>query len=470
MLGVALMLIVFSVTLQLPGNSALNNNEIIGRSRRQDFTNLNPFNSNWFKRAICASDATSGNRIGKRSRFPNTFEYSNEIEDDWDNEVTSGRFFPKLPCKINWRRDFFRRVRNTVNPLSNFMPCRSSQENLMSETGVCLLPPVCSFYGGRATTGGRCRMGLSCCVNEIPNCGQLVTFNNTYWQSPSFINSESSCNLTIKLDHHLVEQSKPICQIRLDFLTFSLAQPNANTVCDVDHFQVTGATNKIPVICGENHGQHMYLMIPRVSNQVELLMTLGTSTVHRIWRIKIAMLSCDSEYLAPEGCLQYFTSSVGSVMTFNWKDTSSRTTRQLANQDYYMCFRKELVQRQASPQIATTLCLSQCQVTSGLPFSVSGNLAETSQASGALSCSNDYIVFPGGYSWPPTTPLNQRDRYCGTLLSQVDEGIEPQTICSTAKPFRLLYRTNGDDTLSIPMDSTLIGNQGFCLNFEQKLT
>jgi hypothetical protein len=148
-------------------------------------------------------------------------------------------------------------------------------------------------------------------------------------------------------------------------------------------------------------------------------------------------------------------------MTFNWKDTSSRTTRQLANQDYYMCFRKELVQRQviikliviwitrqklfqnlfpqfdllyflkqASPQIATTLCLSQCQVTSGLPFSVSGNLAETSQASGALSCSNDYIVFPGGYSWPPTTPLNQRDRYCGTLLSQVDEGSEPQTICS----------------------------------------
>jgi hypothetical protein len=85
----------------------------------------------------------------------------------------------------------------------------------------------------------------------------------------------------------------------------------------VDHFQVTGATNKIPVICGENHGQHsisqtmmslihfinainfyqVYLMIPRVSNQVELLMTLGTSTVHRIWRIKIAMLSCDSEYL-----------------------------------------------------------------------------------------------------------------------------------------------------------------------------
>ncbi len=53
MLGVAVILIVFSVTLQLPGNSALDNNEIIGR--RQDFTNLNPFNSNWFKRAICVA-------------------------------------------------------------------------------------------------------------------------------------------------------------------------------------------------------------------------------------------------------------------------------------------------------------------------------------------------------------------------------------------------------------------------------
>ncbi len=97
--------------------------------------------------------------------------------------MISGRFFPKLPCKINWRRDFFRRVRNTVNPLSNFMPCRSSQENLMSETGVCLLPPVCSFYGGRATTGGRCRMGLSCCVSEFN------WFNSISFYRYSFLNA-----------------------------------------------------------------------------------------------------------------------------------------------------------------------------------------------------------------------------------------------------------------------------------------
>nr|CAH0107936.1 unnamed protein product [Daphnia galeata] len=301
-------LIVFSVTFQLPGmNSAFNASEIIGRNRRH--SHLNPFKSFWCKRSTyCDADATGDDTIidpkEGRSRLSNPFELSNEIEDDLvesdvpfelnlklDNEIISdGRgLFPKLSYKTQWFRTkkFFTRLWGSANPLSNFMPCKSSNENLMSETGVCLLAPVCSFYGGRSTSGGQCTTGLACC---------------------------------------------------------------------------------------------------------------------------------------------------------------------------------------ASPQIATTLCLSHCQVTSGLPFSLSGNLAETSQVAGAISCSNDYIVFPGGYSLPPSTPLNQRDRYCGTLLSQVEEGTEPQTICSTAKPFRLLYRTNGDDAISLPVDTSLLGNQGFCLNFEQKLT
>jgi hypothetical protein len=175
----------------------------------------------------------------------------------------------------------------------------------------------------------------------------------------------------------------------LDFLALSLAQPNSESVCNVDSFQVAGAINKIPIICGDANGQHsnihdeliwrhccvlnnwvviiiiVYLMLPRVSTSVQLVMTLGTSSSPRYWRIKIAMLHCDSEFLgnrfelllltvitqclciiAPEDCLQYFTTSTGSVMTFNWMDTTNRATRQLASQDYYICFRTELVNRQ----------------------------------------------------------------------------------------------------------------------------
>jgi hypothetical protein len=43
----------------------------------------------------------------------------------------------------------------------------------------------------------------------------------------------------------------------LDFKSFSIAQPNAATgQCDSDYFQVGGAVNKVPVICGDNEDQH----------------------------------------------------------------------------------------------------------------------------------------------------------------------------------------------------------------------
>ena len=81
--------------------------------------------------------------------------------------------------------------------------------------------------------------------------------------------------------------------------------------------------------------------------------------------------------------------------------------------------------------MATALCISHCEVSNGLPFSLSGNVPGTSQATGDESCTNDYIVlFPGGFSLPPTVPVKQRDRFCGTILSLVESGNISQTICS----------------------------------------
>ena len=143
------------------------------------------------------------------------------------------------------------------------------------------------------------------------------------------------------------------------------------------------------------------------------------------------------------------------------------------------------------------MCLSQCQVSGNVPFSLSGAAAATPQASEGV-CSNDYMIFPGGYSLPVTTPTNLRDRYCGTLLAQTTAptvGNPPavaQTICSkinsievhfrknvvfnfangagTVKPFRLFYRTNGDETVTPTTDpDPALGNQGFCLTFEQTI-
>lgn len=50
----------------------------------------------------------------------------------------------------------------SVNPLSTFMPCESTNGE---DSGICLISPVCSYYGGKATDGF-CKMGLTCCVSE----------------------------------------------------------------------------------------------------------------------------------------------------------------------------------------------------------------------------------------------------------------------------------------------------------------
>ena len=47
-------------------------------------------------------------------------------------------------------------------------------------------------------------------------------------------------------------------------------------------------------------------------------------------------------FRAPQGCLQYHTGVTNIFKSFNWDGTVSTTTgRQLANQNYKICFRQE---------------------------------------------------------------------------------------------------------------------------------
>jgi hypothetical protein len=47
---------------------------------------------------------------------------------------------------------------------------------------------------------------------------------------------------------------------RLDFEAFAIAGPNSQTVCATDNFRVSGTANKVPIICGQNVGQHSKLI------------------------------------------------------------------------------------------------------------------------------------------------------------------------------------------------------------------
>ena len=108
---------------------------------------------------------------------------------------------------------------------------------------------------------------------------------------------------------------------RLDFVTFTTAQPTGGTCTDT--FEVGGSSNIAPTICGDNSGQHskkrpvtfeflfsylvmcivriVYLDVPSSAispTDVQLVFYFPSGTAATsLWNIKIAMLPCEASYL-----------------------------------------------------------------------------------------------------------------------------------------------------------------------------
>jgi len=229
----------------------------------------------------------------------------------------------------------------------------------------------------------------------------------------------------------------------------------------VDTFVVGGVQNRVPVICGDNDGQHMYLQAPSSTTDLLLMFSFGAANVARSWNIKISFIPCGNTMIAPKDCLQYFTQSSGSVRSFNWRDTSG--LRQLANQDYKVCFRNELIANKR----ATRICYSTCSVTNGgNPFELSTLTAPNSANSAVgTSCLTDYFILPDASD---TTNNVVADRFCGNTFNTAASppgAATPLTICSTVKDFSFIYRTDSSESA----DELTALNTGYCLTFEQRL-
>jgi hypothetical protein len=59
--------------------------------------------------------------------------------------------------------------------------------------------------------------------DTVTRCGATVTLNNTYWQAPTTLSTESTCSLNVKMDPTLPEQRRnPICQVRWVYYIISV--------------------------------------------------------------------------------------------------------------------------------------------------------------------------------------------------------------------------------------------------------
>lgn len=140
-----------------------------------------------------------------------------------------------------------------------------------------------------------------------------------------------------------IEKAPNVCQLRLEFEDFTLAQPDENGLCTTDSFMVrTTVGERLPIICGENSGQHMYIDMGRGSaNPVVLSVVSNGDRVVRKWKIKINMIPCNHLDMAPSGCMQYFRSPSATVKSFNFGPRVDGRARYLSNLRYTACVRVE---------------------------------------------------------------------------------------------------------------------------------
>lgn len=83
-------------------------------------------------------------------------------------------------------------------------------------------------------------------------------------------------------------------------------------------------------------------MTPGTNTFTLNVLTSGTST-NRMWNILIRQIPCGTAYTAPDGCLQWYTDSAGTITSYNFQYAAAPAVQHLAYQDYAICIRMNQV-------------------------------------------------------------------------------------------------------------------------------
>lgn len=311
-------------------------------------------------------------------------------------------------------------------------PC----EGRNNQNGTCLGEQDCVDRKG--TEVNRCANGFGVCCYVSFTCGRSTSNNETEFVNPHYPNGENgtdTCQVTI-------EKQPNVCQLRLDFLEFSLAQPDENGQCITDSFMVrTTVGERLPILCGENAGLHLYVDMGRGSgNPVVLSVVSNGAIMLRRWRIRISMIQCNSLDIAPAGCLLYYRSPQDVVRSFNYGPMVDNRVRYLSNLRYSICIRVE-----------ENFCSIKWETETNNSFSWGKPIQ--SGASGPECNVDDFIGIDSG------STLGEgpgQDRFCGTMLG------EENVIISHSKPFLLKVKSN-----HAASDNAANGQYGFSLRYTQ---
>ncbi|XP_058124070.1 uncharacterized protein LOC131281742 [Anopheles ziemanni] len=253
-----------------------------------------------------------------------------------------------------------------------------------------------------------------------------------------------------------------ICQLRLDFNSFSLAQPTLDPYprCIND---VLSIENLDFDLCGENTNQHVYVPFNPTTADRTLSITFRIASRNQIptlsnphWSVRVQQLECpngmapasgaslrnaapelaplpvartlhDVGLLAPTGCLQYHTESSGTIESFNF---GTGTGPYLGGLSYAICF-----QRKNNP---LRLQATQFEMAASADPTV-GNpgFDELCYSSVQVAArSEDHLHIPNAVVQRPGAPTMRASRFCHHSLA--DGSVE----VSFPGPFMLFFNSD----------------------------
>jgi len=328
--------------------------------------------------------------------------------------------------------------------------CTSSSSS--TTYGTCMTSSECSSAGG--SSDGNCAAGFGvCCVIYTSTCGTSISTNTTYIRNPNYPSSYTpsttgSCSYTIN------KVSSDICQLRLDFQTFSgLATSTTVGMC-TDYLTVEGQTgNNPPSICGTNTGYHMYAEFGADSTDTATVkLTYGSTTTAKTFNILLRQISCTATWRAPTDCTQYFTGVSGSVKSYNFAGG------QLLNSQYYTnCIRTE--------KGYCGIQWKESSTSSPDPFQMTKHPVTNGGSGHPTACPASFIYIPNlspdGISALPVPDATQEyySTMCGGAFA-IDGKALPLALISRQQPFVLGVFTDTTTALTAP-------TTGFNLDYTQ---
>jgi len=214
----------------------------------------------------------------------------------------------------------------SLSSLSQSLPSLSSfsfptfGRNLVCLGGISLSAGTCETENdcqssGRFSEASAACIGseLKCCIPAMTCDGQTFT-NGTVFTNPSYPKTSSEARIC---RFQVNKVNLDVQQLRLEIISMSLSQPG-DSGCKRDALTIQGIGDDahIPLICGNNANQHIY--VPVAGLPGPFIIEVGTSgiDVQRSWAIRIVQLT-HQNVLARSGCLQYYTDVSSTFESFN---------------------------------------------------------------------------------------------------------------------------------------------------------